>query len=238
MVNQFKVNLRYGFQADLWFEDLLSTEKDMYTHLVAAFKKQWPLTKQPKAWKAERARTLKEWTLMAESLGKKVEGAGGSQVYAHVQWANSLAAHVRDAGDTGGFALGEVFNALPQPIKNLIRKELCTTYKELAEAVLTINIGDLRDSAQDYLHDEETARLTRAPPSPTKVVHIRLTTTHIQTPQHTYQQPGPTPTIIQPAPLPMNVFTSARGRGNLFPLVTQRGMPSHRGMSLGSLGIG
>ena len=54
MVNQFKVNLRYGSQADIWFEDIAKTEKDTYDHVVSAFKVQWPLTKQPKASKVER----------------------------------------------------------------------------------------------------------------------------------------------------------------------------------------
>ena len=60
MISRFKVNLRYGFQADLWFADLNKAEKDTYDHLVAAFEKQWPLTKQPKASKAERVHILKE----------------------------------------------------------------------------------------------------------------------------------------------------------------------------------
>lgn len=53
MVRRLRVNLRYGSQADLWFEDLMATEKDTYDHLVEAFKKQWPLTKQPKPSKTE-----------------------------------------------------------------------------------------------------------------------------------------------------------------------------------------
>ena len=54
MVNQFKVNLWYSSQADIWFKDLTKTEKDTYNHLVDAFKTQQPLTKQLKASKAER----------------------------------------------------------------------------------------------------------------------------------------------------------------------------------------
>ena len=125
MVNWFKVNLRYGSQADIWFKDLTKTEKDMYDRLVDAFKTQWPLTKQLKASKAERVQALKEWILKAEELGEgeKVEGPGGSKVYAHIQWANRLAARVREAEDSSGFALGEVFKDLPHPVKDLIRRE-------------------------------------------------------------------------------------------------------------------
>ena len=60
MISQFKVNLRYGFQANLWFTDLEKKEKDTYKYLVEAFKKQWLLTKQLKALKAECVCILKE----------------------------------------------------------------------------------------------------------------------------------------------------------------------------------
>ena len=64
---------------------------------------------------------FKEWVLTAEELGEKVEGSGGSKVYAHVQWANRLTAHIREAEDTSRYVLGEVFKDLPHPVKDLIR---------------------------------------------------------------------------------------------------------------------
>ena len=119
MINRFKLNLHYGSQANLWFADLTAMEKDTYDHLIKAFEEQWPLTKQPKVSREEQVRTLKEWKLKPEELGKKIEGPGRSQVYAHVRWANRLTVHARDTEDKGGFALGEVYNALPHPIREL-----------------------------------------------------------------------------------------------------------------------
>ena len=127
MFSRFKVNLWYGFQANLWFVDLDKVEKDTYEHLVEAFEKQWPLTKQPKASKAEWVCILKEWVLKPEELGEKVEGPDGSQVYAYIWWANGLAALARDTEDTSGFALGEVFNALPCLVKDLVCCEMLLT---------------------------------------------------------------------------------------------------------------
>ena len=172
-----------------------------------------------------------------EELGEKVEGPGSSQVYTHIQWANGLAAWARDAEDTGGFALGEVFNALPCPVKDLIHCEPQLMYKELADAVLTLDIGDLCDSVQVYVHDEETARLARAPPSPTKAIREMLLTTRIQNPQHIYQPPVVQPTPAQTAVQPMmNPFASMGSRGNLF-AQPQQTIP-YRGPSPDGLGIG
>ena len=239
MVNRFKVNLWYGSQADIWFEDLAKMEKDTYDHLVTAFKVQWPLTKQPKASKAERVQALKEWILTAEELCEKVEGPGGSKIYTHVQWANGLTARVREADDTGGFTLGEIFNALPHPVKDLVRHEKRSTYRELANAVLIIDIGDLHDSAADHRCDEETASLARAPPSPTKVVWDMLSTTHIQNPQHVYQPTTTAPAIAQPTiQSPMNPFMCTGGRGNLFKTANQHGLQPYTRENTDNLGLG
>ena len=213
------------------FEDLMKTEKDTYKHLVDTFKLQWPLTKQPKASKMERVQALKERTLNAEELGEKVEEPGGSKVYTHVRWANGLTAHIREAGDTGGFTLGEVFNALPKPVKD--------TYKELADTVLVINIGDLCDSTADHRCDKEMVRLRRALPSPTKVVCDMLSTTHIQSPQRTYQPAASATTIVQPMlHSPTNPFTGTGGKGNLFRTTSQHSIQPYVGMNPGNLCLG
>ena len=47
MVNHFKVNLKYGFEADLWFNSLKLTEKDTYSHLEVTFKVQYPSSPNP-----------------------------------------------------------------------------------------------------------------------------------------------------------------------------------------------
>ena len=146
-----------------------------------------------------------------------MEGPGGSKVYTHVRWANGLTAHVREAEDSSGFVLGEVFKDLPCPVKDLIRHKKQTTYKELADSVLAIDIGDLWDSMADYRRDEETARLARAPPSPTKAVCNMLSATHIQGPQRTHR---PIP-IDQRMTQPTNLFMNISGRGNLFPVMVQ-----------------
>ena len=95
------------------FRNLVIAEKDMYEHLAAAFKLQWPLTATLKASKGECIQELKEWTLKAEDIGKKVEGLGGGQIWSHIKWAMGLALRVHDAGDTSTFLITDVYNALP-----------------------------------------------------------------------------------------------------------------------------
>jgi len=112
-VKCMEINIAFGSTADDWFNGLAVDEKDTYEHLTKVFKTQWPLTPAPKASKAERIQTLKEWLLKAEDLGKKVEGPGGSEIWSHVKWATGLSSRVHDAEDATGFLIGEVYNALP-----------------------------------------------------------------------------------------------------------------------------
>jgi len=156
-INCLKNNIAYGSGADKWFGKLIGVEKDTYEHLVDSFEKQWPLTAAPKASKSERIQMLKDWVLKPAELGIKVEGPGGTQVWSHVKWATGLASRVRDAEDSTGFLLGDVYNALPRPIRELIRKEPCSTYNELTTAVLALDTSDLKDAVVNFTRDEETA---------------------------------------------------------------------------------
>src|SRR5882762_2043175 len=225
-INCLKNNIAYGSGADKWFGKLIGVEKDTYEHLVDSFEKQWPLTVAPKASKSERIQMLKDWVLKPAELGIKVEGPGGTQVWSHVKWATGLASRVRDAEDSTGFLLGDVYNALPKPVRDLIRKEPRASYQELTTAVLALDTSDLKDAAVNFTRDEETARLAREPASPTKVLREALTATHLQAPQ--YRAP-PLPT--------QNLFQASGGQGNLFGTARGNTLP-FRGGGPGALGMG
>ena len=227
-INCLKNNITYGSGADEWFTNLEAAEKDTYEHLVEAFKKQWPLTAAPKTSKTERIQALKDWVLKLEELGKKVEGPGGAQVWSHVKWATGLASRVRDAEDTTGFLLNDVYKALPRPVRDLIRTEPRGSYNELSTAVLALDTGDLKDAAAVYTRDKETARLAREPASPTKALRETFVSTHIQPPR----------VVSQPSyPTAQNPFVAAGGQGNLFN-TTRGGISPFRGSGPGALGMG
>jgi hypothetical protein len=165
-VNCMRNNIAFGSAADEWFGNLGIAEKDTYEHLAAAFELQWPLTAAPKASKGERIQELKEWTLKAEDIGKKVEGPGGGQIWSHVKWATGLALRVRDAGDTSAFLITDIYNALPRPVRELIRKEPRATYTELAAAVLALETSKLKEAAADFVNlpHQPKPSVTRSPP--------------------------------------------------------------------------
>ena len=231
-VQCLKNNIAFGSDADEWFKKLTAAERDTYEHLTEAFEKQWPLTTAPKTSKAERIQALKEWVLKPSKLAKKVEGPGGNQVWSHVKWATGLASRVHDAEDSTGFLISEVYNRLPRPVQELIRKEPRATYAELATAVLALDTGDLKEAATDFARDEETARLAREPASPTKAIREAFAATRIQAPPAAPYNTAPQPTV------PNNVFSNSGGQGNLFGAT--RGAPifPFRGAGPGALGMG
>jgi hypothetical protein len=128
-----------------------------------------------------------------------------------------------------------VFDALPEPVRDLVRKEPRASYDELATAVRSLDTKDLKDAATKYARDEETARLARLQASPTKALRDTFSATHIQTPQKQYPAPQP---AVYTTPSQPNLFTTEGGRGN--PFVTGRGagLSPFRGSGPGALGMG
>jgi hypothetical protein len=227
-INCLKNNIAFGSGADEWFTNLDAAEKDTYDHLVMAFEKQWPLTAAPKTLKTEHIQTLKDWVLKLDKLGKKVEGPGGAQIWLHVKWATGLASRVCDAEDAMGFLLGDVYKALPHPVRDLIHTEPRGTYDELSAAVLTLDTSDLKDGAAAYAHDEEMARLACEPASPTKALREMFSSTHIQPPRIINQTSYPAA---------QNPFQTTGGQGNLFNTARDGIHPFH-GSGPGALGMG
>jgi hypothetical protein len=218
-IDCFRNNLDFGGTADQWLDGLADDIKSDWDKLVEAFEKQWPKNTIPKPSKAERIRELKEWTLAVETLGTKTETAGSKEVWTHIKWANGLLPKAKDADDTNGLLLQDVFDSLPAPIRDLIRHKSRTTYEELADTVRGIDVVHLRETVAKYEKDEETARLARITASPTKNLREALTNTHIHHTSNPPQQQTTTqhyrmhPTRGNP---PDPFITNMGGRGSLF----------------------
>lgn len=235
----FRNNLDYGGTADLWYDELPDDTKKDWDKLVEAFDKEWPKNAVPKPSKLEQVRALKDWTITAGELGTKTKTTGSKDVWTHVKWANGLAAKVRDAEDKGGLLLQDVFDALPEPIRDLIRDKPRADYKELAETVRTIDVIYLQETVDKHKRNEETARLARVGNSPTKTLRDSFASTHI----HSNAGPRPytSPQSFQPHATRAPTFDpfggDAGGRGNLF---GGRGstIRPYRGTGLGALGMG
>ena len=231
----FRNNLDYEGTADLWFDDLDAGSKDTWVHLVNAFEIRWPKATVPKASKSERIRALKEWVVKPDELGKKTESAGGKEVWSHIKWANGLNAKVRDANDTGGLLLQDVFESLPAPLRDLVRHKTRTTYDELADAVRDVDVLDLKETVSKHAKDEETARLARILASPTKAIRESMANTHLQYPQRPY----PNPPYMTPRASAPDPFNGGGGRGSIpFSSTRAATFAPIRGNGPGGLGFG
>jgi hypothetical protein len=232
----FRNNLDYGGTADLWLDDLPAIDTATWAALVAAFYVEWPKTAAVKLSKAERIRALKEWKLKLEELGKKTETLGGKEVWTHVKWADGIVAKAKDAEDTGGLLLQDVVDGLPMPVRDLIRHQPRTTYRELADAVRAVDAVELKDGVSKYTKDEETARLARvnaANASPTRAIRESLANTHLPTDhtQRSYAAQQPRATVADP-------FGNGGGRGTLFGPGRGNPFTIPRGVGTGALGMG
>ncbi|KII90758.1 hypothetical protein PLICRDRAFT_52453 [Plicaturopsis crispa FD-325 SS-3] len=215
-IDLFEACLEYGSPADEWFAGLSSEQKSTIRSLTVAFRERWPPNDIPKPDRDEYIRELKGWKLDVDDLLKKVD-SGGREVYGHVRWANGLVPRAENTGDTTCMLLSDVYTALPEPVRDLIRSKPRTSYKELASAVRDIPVSDLQETVQKYKKDEETARLAREPPaSPTKALRTALNATHLQ-PPGAVPRAYPVQSRAFPAPAGNPFASIGGGRGTLFP---------------------
>lgn len=155
-------------------------------------------------------------------------------MWSHVRWASGLAAKVREAEDSTGLLLADVFDGLPLPIRDMIRREPRKMYTELAAAVLALDTADLKEAAARDADDRELRHQVREPTFPTKVLRQALENTHLR---------APLPYVVAPPPnhqsVLQNPFASrGGGRGNLFGPTRELNFLPSRGAGPGALGMG
>jgi hypothetical protein len=127
------------------------------------------------------------------------------------------------------------FDALPEPIHDLVCKEPRMSYDELATTVHSLDTKDLKDATTRYTCNEETTWLACLQSSPTKALCNAFSATHLQTPQKQYPAPQ---LAAYTAPSQLKLFATKGGHGNLFITGWSAGLLPFHGSGPGALGIG
>ncbi|KAF8238552.1 hypothetical protein L208DRAFT_1490320, partial [Tricholoma matsutake] len=78
----FKLHLRSGSIAKQWWTALISTDKDMWEHLLLAFKARWP-EKMPTVKTVEEKQATLERTKIMEEVSTQIKVLGIKE-FAHV----------------------------------------------------------------------------------------------------------------------------------------------------------
>ena len=137
--------------------------------------------------------------------------------------------------ERSGYRDGDA-DRLPMPIRDLIRHQPQTMYREFATAVRVVDAVELKDGVLKYTKDEETARLVRvnaANASPTRAIRESLANTHLST-DHTQRSYPPQ----QPRTAFTDPFANGGGRGTLFGPGRGNVFNIPRGVGTGALGMG
>jgi hypothetical protein len=213
---QFPNFLQADSAADEWFEELPQADKKDWTAIHAAFRLRWPRKKAAKKTTEEYETEITSIRLKMEDLDKK-ETIAGREVYAHIAWADDMAAAVKGAKlETTTTYIGHVRKDLPK----ILREKVGTGHADwgaFLQAVRDVDADHIRDGVDTWKKEQEVQealrkriqQLEKLTASPTAPLRQQMTTFGIGNSPRTPQQTS--------TPTPTNPFaSSAGGHGNLF----------------------
>ena len=88
-VEYFETWLKSGSTAEQWFKGLEAEKKATWKELCAAFKERWPERPLTQKSTIEKQAELEGERITEAEIGTKVK-VNGTEVYAHVAWANRV----------------------------------------------------------------------------------------------------------------------------------------------------
>jgi len=204
--DRFSRNCKADSDAEEWYDALPAPTRQNWTLLLAAFKIRWP--KRPKVQKTQEQKKAELFAQMLEEERMlEQEESGGTQVYVYIAWADRVERLSTALGDTQGFLVSIMRDALPKALRNVIG----TTHNDwpsFTAAVRGVSYTALQSAIEDEnrIHAlERAAGRQTLPQSPTAAIRQSLYRTHITspspsspTPQRTWQHVTPTATPAQP----------------------------------------
>ena len=155
-VHTFKLWLKSGRAAKIWWNGLAAEKKDNWAHLQVAFKKKWPEKLITEKTVEEQHVALEATVLKEEILGKRVK-VDGVDEFSHVVWADKLEHLSKALKDNSGLLIPTVCKSMPRPLKLLVgtQHHMWTTF---CNAVCKVSITELEEKLE--IEDEQRELLT------------------------------------------------------------------------------
>jgi hypothetical protein len=182
------LHCKSDFDAEEWYDNLPQADKTSWAALGTAFRLRWPrrakVQKTPEQKKAELfAQTLDDGTMLDK------EEIGGTKVYHYIAWADRVDRLSTALGDTQGFLVSVMRDALPKALRNVIGVSH-TDWTTFTAAVRNVSHTALQSAIEDEnrIRALEAATRQALVQSPTAAIRQSLNRTHIAT-----QPPSPTP---------------------------------------------
>jgi hypothetical protein len=178
------------FDAEEWYDTLAAADKASWTALVAAFRLRWPRRAKTQKTPEQKKAELFAEVLHEEKMLEKEE-IGGSEVYKYIAWADRVDQLATALGDTQGFLVSVMRDALPKALRNVIGTSH-TDWTTFTTAVRNVSHTALQSAIDDenrLRNLENAAARQTLLQSPTAAIRQSLTRAHIST----VRPPSPTP---------------------------------------------
>ena len=111
-VRTFKLWLKLGHAAKIWWNGLVVGEKDTWVNLHIAFEKKWPEKLIMEKTVEEQHAALAATVLKEESLGRRVK-VDGIDEFSHIIWANKLERISKALKDDSRLLIPTVCRSMP-----------------------------------------------------------------------------------------------------------------------------
>ena len=152
----FQLYLKSGSVAKQWWNDLPTSDKDTWEHLVQAFEKRWPDKATTVKTVEEKQAALERTKITEEEVGKRVKN-NGVEEFAHVVWADKIERLAAAIPDTNGLLIGNVRKTMPkvlQKVTGLGHTDWTTFCKAIRTATLS-QIDEAKEEEREARHIRE-----------------------------------------------------------------------------------
>ena len=149
----FQLYLKSASITKQWWNDLPTSNKDTWEHLIQAFEKRWPDKATTVKTVEEKQAALERTKITEEEVGKRVKN-NRVEEFAHVVWADKIEWLAVAIPDTNGLLIGNVQKTMPkvlQKVTGLGHTDWMTFCKAICTATLS-QINEVKEEEREVRH--------------------------------------------------------------------------------------
>jgi len=145
-VDYFEMWLKSRSVAEQWFGNLKTAKKETWKELCKAFKERWLERPMVQKTTAEKQAELEGERITEVELGKKVK-VNGTEVYAHIAWANKIEKLAKAIPDNNNLLVVGCQRQLPPTLKALVSSshDTWTVFCAVVRAIRPLDIEEEKE---------------------------------------------------------------------------------------------
>jgi hypothetical protein len=117
-LENFELNLKSGAAAEQWWDSLSPGDKDIWDHLMLAFKRRWPSKTPTVKTIKEKQAALEQARISEEEVRKRIT-MNSMEELAHVVWADKIERLTASIPDVNSLLISTVHKSMPKVLQKV-----------------------------------------------------------------------------------------------------------------------